>query len=187
MGIAVSIFEKNCFDFVCIFLSLEFVLMKKAPVNGVFNQQFTHFTLYLCLLALRQMASKTEFKAGSMMVRYDFVSWLEYASISNMWAMMLMHENKIKLLGGTIIPEVIECFVTAVFEVGIFRLRAGHFDCHFYHFDLFRSIPIFLVYFGHCMYDLFRFISIPTSESPKHFDRAPAISIVSSRHRKNGA
>jgi hypothetical protein len=92
--------------------------MKKAPVNGVFNQQFTRFTLYLCLLALRQVSSKTEFKVGSMMVRYDVVSWLEYASISNMWAMMLMHENKIKLLGGTIIPEVVECFVTAVFEVG---------------------------------------------------------------------
>ena len=118
MGITVSIFEKNRFDFVCVFLSLEFVLMKKAPVNGVFNQQFTHFTLYSCLLALRQVSSKTEFKAGSMMVRYDVVSWLEYASISNMWAMTLMHENKIKLSGGTIIPEVIECFVTAVFEVG---------------------------------------------------------------------
>jgi hypothetical protein len=99
-------------------LSLEFVLMKKAPVNGVFNQQITRFTLYLCLLALRQMSSKTEFKVGSMMVRYNVVSWLEYASISNMWAMTLMHENKIKLSGGTIIPEVVECFVTAVFEVG---------------------------------------------------------------------
>jgi hypothetical protein len=64
------------------------------------------------------VSSKTEFKAGSMMVRYNVVSWLEYASISNMWAMMLMHENKVKLLGGTIIPEVIECFITAVFEVG---------------------------------------------------------------------
>jgi hypothetical protein len=115
---SVSIFKKNRFDFVCIFLLLEFVLMKKAPVNGVFNQQFTHFTLYSCLLALRQMSSKTEFKAGSMMVRYNVVSWLEYASISNMWAMTLMHKNKIKLLGGMIILEVIECFITVVFEVG---------------------------------------------------------------------
>jgi hypothetical protein len=41
-----------------------------------------------------------EFKVGSMMVRYDVVSWLEYASISNMWAMMLMHKNKIKLSGA---------------------------------------------------------------------------------------
>jgi hypothetical protein len=72
--------------------------MKKAPVNGVFNQQFTCFTLYLCLLALRQMSSKMEFKVGSMMVRYDVVLRLEYASISNMWAMMLMHAlcNKMK-------------------------------------------------------------------------------------------
>jgi hypothetical protein len=100
MGIAVSIFEKNHFDFVCVFLLLEFVLMKKALVNGVFNQQFTRFTLYSCLLALRQMLSKTEFKVGSMVVRYDVVSWLEYASISNMWAMMLMHKNKIKLSGA---------------------------------------------------------------------------------------
>jgi hypothetical protein len=53
-----------------------------------------------------------------MMVRYNVVSWLEYASLSNMWAMMLMHENKIKLSGGTVIPEVIECFGTAAFEVG---------------------------------------------------------------------
>jgi hypothetical protein len=74
MGIAVSIFEKNRFDFVCVFLSLEFVLKKKAPVNGVFDQQFTHFTLYSSLLAFRQVSSKTEFKAGSMMVRYDVVS-----------------------------------------------------------------------------------------------------------------
>ena len=74
MGIAVSIFEKNHFDFVCVFLSLEFVLMKKAPVNGVFNQQFTRLTLHSCLLALRQVPSKMEFKAGSMMVRYDVVS-----------------------------------------------------------------------------------------------------------------
>jgi hypothetical protein len=64
------------------------------------------------------MLSKTEFKAGSMMVRYNVVSWLEYTSISNMWAMTLMHENKIKLSGSTIIPEVVECFIIAVFEVG---------------------------------------------------------------------
>jgi hypothetical protein len=94
MGIAVSIFEKNPFNFVCIFLSLVFVLMKKAPVNGVFNQQFTRFTLYSCLFALRQMSSKTEFKAGSMMVRFDVVSWLEYPSISNMWAMTLPDARK---------------------------------------------------------------------------------------------
>jgi hypothetical protein len=75
-------------------LSLVFVLMKKAPVNGVFNQQFTRFTLYSCLFALRQMSSKTEFKAGSMMVRYDVVSWLEYPSISNMWAMTLPDARK---------------------------------------------------------------------------------------------
>jgi hypothetical protein len=37
MGIIVSIFKKNRFDFVCVFLLLEFVLMKKAPVNGVLN------------------------------------------------------------------------------------------------------------------------------------------------------
>jgi hypothetical protein len=92
--------------------------MKNAPVNGVFNQQFTCLILHSCLLALRQVSSKTEFKAGSMMVRYDVVSWLEYASISNMRAMTLMHENKIKLSGGTIIPEVVDCFVSAVFEVG---------------------------------------------------------------------
>jgi hypothetical protein len=75
-------------------LSLVFVLMKKAPVNGVFNQQFTRFTLYSCLFALRQMSSKTEFKAGSMMVRFDVVSWLEYPSISNMWAMTLPDARK---------------------------------------------------------------------------------------------
>jgi hypothetical protein len=46
------------------------------------------------------MSSKMKFKVGSMMVRYDVVSWLEYTSISNMWAMTLMHEHKIKLLGG---------------------------------------------------------------------------------------
>jgi hypothetical protein len=33
-------------------------------------------------------------------------------------AHIAMHENKIKLLGGMIIPEVMECFVTVVFEVG---------------------------------------------------------------------
>jgi hypothetical protein len=46
-----------------------------------------------------------------------------------MWAMTLMHENKIKLSGGTIIPEVIECFVTAVFEVGSTCLYAA-VACH---------------------------------------------------------
>jgi hypothetical protein len=53
------------------------------------------------------------------------------------------------------------------------------------YFDLFRSISISSIYFD--QFDLFRFISIPTSKSPKHFDGAPAISIVSSRHSKDGA
>jgi hypothetical protein len=35
-----------------------------------------------------------------MMVRYNVVSWLEYASISDMRAVTLMHENKVKLLGA---------------------------------------------------------------------------------------
>jgi hypothetical protein len=64
------------------------------------------------------MSSEAEFKTSSMMVRYNVVSWLEYAGISDMWAVTLMHENKIKLSGGTVIPEVVECFITAVFEVG---------------------------------------------------------------------
>jgi hypothetical protein len=38
---------------------------------------------------------------------------------------------------------------------------------------LIYSISIILIYFDH--FDSFRFISIPPSESPKHFDGAPAI------------
>jgi hypothetical protein len=64
------------------------------------------------------MSGEAEFKTSSMMVRYNVVSWLEYASISDMRAVTLMHKNKVKLSGGTIVPEVVECFVTAVFEVG---------------------------------------------------------------------
>jgi hypothetical protein len=54
------------------------------------------------------MSSEAEFKTSSMMARYNVVSWLEYASISDMWAVTLMHENKIKLSGGMVIPEVVE-------------------------------------------------------------------------------
>jgi hypothetical protein len=51
--------------------------------------------------------------------------------------------------------------------------------------NLFQSIPIFSIYFSH--FNLFWFILIPTSESPKHFNHVLAISIVSSCHSKNGA
>jgi hypothetical protein len=49
------------------------------------------------------------------------------------------------------------------------------------YFDLFWSISIISIYFH-----LFQFISIPTLELPKHFDGAPAISIVPSCQSKNG-
>jgi hypothetical protein len=60
------------------------------------------------------------------------------------------------------------------------------------YFNLFQSISIYFNLFQSFRsisihFDLFWFISILTLESPKHFDGPPAISIVPSCHRKNGA
>jgi hypothetical protein len=49
------------------------------------------------------------------------------------------------------------------------------------------SIAISIISIISIHFNLFQFISISTSELPKHFDGAPAISIVPSRHSKNGA
>jgi hypothetical protein len=83
-----------------------------------------------------------------------------------------------------LLPILIKLAILIYFDcvpaISIAILISRSISIYFNHFDLFRIISIY--------FDSFRFISIPTSESPKHFDGVlPAISIIPSCYSKNGA
>jgi hypothetical protein len=63
-----------------------------------------------------------EFETGGVVIGDDVISRLEYTGIGDMHAMFLMYEDEIKLTRGTIILEIVECFVAAVLEVSGTRL-----------------------------------------------------------------
>ncbi len=59
---------------------------------------------------------------GGMVIGDNVIRWLEYTGIGDMHAMFLMYEDEVKLMRGTIILEIVECFVAAVLEVSGTRL-----------------------------------------------------------------
>ncbi len=51
------------------------------------------------------------------MVGYNIESGFAYTSIGDVWSMALVDEDEVKLLGSTIVSEVLKSLVGVVFEV----------------------------------------------------------------------